>query len=272
MTKQILKIAISGALGRMGKILIKTIKNKKNISLTTAIVKKKSPYLQQDIGLVTNIGKIGIPITDSIKRHLKQFNILIDFTNPKTTLENLEICAKSNKNIIIGTTGFTKSEQKKIENFSKSIGIVQSSNYSIGINLIMNLLEKTTKILGENFDIEIIEAHHNQKIDSPSGTAIAIGKKICKTMNWNFEEKAVYARKTRNIPRTKNEIGFSTIRAGNIIGEHKIIFANSDEHIEIKHKAITRSIFAKGAIHAALWLFKQNNLTGLYNMNDVLKI
>lgn len=267
-----LKIAISGALGKMGRNLIYEIHKTKNISLSAAIVKKNSPFIQQDIGIVTNIGKIGIPITTSLKNNLNKFDILIDFTNPKTTLKNLCICAMEKKKIVIGTTGFTEIEQDKIKYFSNKISIIQSSNYSVGINIIMSLLEKTSKIIGNNTDIEIIEKHHNQKIDSPSGTALEIGKKICQTMNWNFKDKAVYERISTTKPRTKNEIGFSSIRAGNIIGEHKVLFANNEEHIEITHKAINRSIFAQGAIKAAIWLSLNNNKYGLFNMNNVLNI
>ncbi|AAO26870.1 dihydrodipicolinate reductase [Buchnera aphidicola str. Bp (Baizongia pistaciae)] len=272
MKKTTLNIAISGALGKMGINLIHEIYHTKNVFLTAAIVKNNSPYVQKNVGKITKIGEINIPITNSLEENINKFDILIDFTNPKTTLKNLEICAVAKKNIIIGTTGFTQEEQKKIKLLSKKIGIVQSSNYSIGINLMISLLEKTTQIIGKNTDIEIIEAHHNKKIDAPSGTSLEIGKKICKTMNWDFSKQAIYERHSSMKSRANNEIGFSSIRAGNIVGEHKVLFANSGEHIEITHKAISRSIFSKGAIQAAIWLFSKNYKNGLFNMNHILNI
>ncbi|XBC44773.1 MAG: 4-hydroxy-tetrahydrodipicolinate reductase [Buchnera aphidicola (Schlechtendalia chinensis)] len=267
------KIAISGALGKMGKNLIKELytNHYKDISLSAAIVKKGNNLVKKDIGKAIGIGKIGISITDSIKSKENNFDLLIDFTNPNNTIKNLNFCALNNKKIVIGTTGFSEAHIKIIKTFSKSIGIVISPNYSIGINIILNLLKKTTPIIGEKFDIEIVDIHHREKKDAPSGTSIEIGKVISKSMNWNFHEKAIYSRSNRTEKRKNNEIGFSSIRAGDIVGEHKVIFANSGEQIEITHKATNRLPFSKGAIQAAQWLMLQKK-TGLFNMSNVLNI
>ncbi|XBC44497.1 MAG: 4-hydroxy-tetrahydrodipicolinate reductase [Buchnera aphidicola (Schlechtendalia peitan)] len=267
------KIAISGALGKMGKNLIKELyKNHyKYASLNSAIVKKGNNHVNKDIGTIIGIGNIGISITDSIESIINDFDLLIDFTNPTSTMENLHICALNNKKIVIGTTGFSEMHINTIKTLSKNIGIVLSPNYSVGINIILHLIKKTTTIIGNNSDIEIIDAHHREKKDSPSGTAIEMGKIISKTMNWNFHEKAVYTRKNSIKKRRTNEIGFSSIRAGDIIGEHTVIFANTGERIEITHKATDRSAFSKGAIKAAIWLMLQEK-SGLFNMSDILNI
>ncbi|XBC41903.1 MAG: 4-hydroxy-tetrahydrodipicolinate reductase [Buchnera aphidicola (Kaburagia rhusicola rhusicola)] len=267
------RIAISGALGKMGVSLIKEICNGNytNISLSSVIVKPGNVLIKQDIGSVIGIKKTGIFISDSLEKEINNFDILIDFTNPKNTMKNLNLCSMNNKNIVIGTTGLSDVDIKKIKLSSKNIGIILSPNYSIGINLILNLLRTTTKVLGKYSDIEIIEAHHRAKKDAPSGTAIEMGKTISNEMNWNLQKNAVYFRKGLTGQRKNNEIGFSTIRAGDIVGDHTVIFANPGERIEITHKATNRLTFSRGAIKAAIWLMLQNK-TGLFNMSNVLNI
>ncbi|XBC37790.1 MAG: 4-hydroxy-tetrahydrodipicolinate reductase [Buchnera aphidicola (Meitanaphis microgallis)] len=267
------KIAISGALGKMGTNLIKEIRtnNHKNISLNVAIVKKKHTSIQENIKKVIGTNNTNVIISDSLKQEINNFDVLIDFTNPKSTIEHLKICALNNKKIVIGTTGLSAEDINTIKILSKKVGIVFSPNYSIGINLMLHLLKKTTSIVGKYSDIEIIEAHHREKKDAPSGTAIKMGEIISQEMNWNFKKTAVYMRKGLIGKRKKDEIGFSTIRAGDTIGDHKVIFATLGERIEIIHKATNRSIFSKGAIKAAIWLMSTNEI-GLFNMFDVLNI
>ncbi|XBC38846.1 MAG: 4-hydroxy-tetrahydrodipicolinate reductase [Buchnera aphidicola (Melaphis rhois)] len=268
-----LKIAISGALGKMGTNLIKEIcrNNYRNIFLSSAIVKKGNIFIKKDVGEIIGIGNIGTLITDSLQKEINNFDVLIDFTNPQNTIDNLNICALNKKKIVIGTTGLSETDIKKIKLLSNTIGIVLSPNYSIGINLMLKLLKIATSVVGKNSDIEIIEAHHREKIDAPSGTAIEMGKTISNVMNWDFEKQAIYTRKGVNNKRKKDEIGFSTIRAGDIIGNHKVIFASIGEHIEIMHKATNRLAFSKGAIRAAIWLTLHKKI-GLFNMYDVLNI
>lgn len=267
-----LRIALSGALGKMGQNLIKELQITQNIILSLAIIKKNESNSQKMLKKIINTdNKNKIITSDCLKNNINLFDVLIDFSNPKATINHLEICAQSNKKVVIGTTGFNQKEDYIIHQLSKKISIVKSSNYSIGINLMLRLLELTTQIMGNNSDIEIIESHHHQKIDAPSGTAISLGKKIAHTMNWNFKKHAVFTRSGLIGPRKKNEIGFSTIRAGDIVGKHTVIFENKDERITIKHKANNRSIFSKGAVKSAFWL-NTINKPGLFNMSNVLNL
>lgn len=270
MNKKITRIAITGAMGRMGKILIKEIQKNKNAILTCAIVKKNHPLIHYDIGEAIGIGKIGVCIKDSLNIEKNNFDVLIDFTKPSSTLYFTKQCYNFKKNVIIGTTGFSDEEISIINSYSKNIALIISSNFSIGINLICELVQKTSKILGKNSDIDIIEFHHRNKVDIPSGTALTIGKNIANAMNWELNQHSLYYKKgiTKKIRETK-KIGFSSIRSGNIIGKHTIIFSNKDEEIKINHVAFNRKSFAKGAIEAAIWIHTKN--TGLFNINDILK-
>ncbi|AZP36250.1 4-hydroxy-tetrahydrodipicolinate reductase [Candidatus Annandia adelgestsuga] len=259
-----IKIAISGAYGKMGKSIINTIYKIKNVKLTALLINKNKI-------IPNNIDKKkikNVKISNNFNDIYNIFDILIDFTCPKSTIEYLYLCHKYNKKIIIGTTGFNNSEKEKIKKFSNKIAILLSSNFSIGINLILNILEKITKSIGNDNDIEIIEYHHRNKKDAPSGTALTIGKTIAKSMKLKLNECAIYD-KNINRNKIKNSIGFSVIRAGDIIGDHTIIFANKGERIEITHKASNRITFAKGAIKASIWLYKKKR--GLFSMKDVLK-
>ena len=270
MKKKPIRLGISGALGRMGKILIKEINKENNIILNTVIVKKKNIYLKQDIGEIINIGALGVKINDSLEEEINNFDILIDFSTPKNTIKNLHICEKYKKNIVIGTTGFNQIEMNNIQSISKNIGIILSANFSIGINIILKLLEITTHAVSDDTDIEIIESHHRNKIDAPSGTALTLGTTIAKKMKWNLDSDSLYRTKGLIGKREKQKIGFSIIRAGDIVGEHTVIFANTGERLEISHKASNRIPFAQGAIQAAIWLYTKK--MGLFTMQDVLNI
>ncbi|HXK00318.1 MAG TPA: 4-hydroxy-tetrahydrodipicolinate reductase, partial [Buchnera sp. (in: enterobacteria)] len=270
MKKKPIRLGISGALGRMGKTLIKEITKEKNVILNTAIVRKKNIFVQKDIGEIINIGAIGIKISTSLEEEIDNFDVLIDFSTPNNTMENLNICAKYKKNIVIGTTGFNQIEKNNIQSISNKIGIILSTNFSIGINIILKLLEITTHAISNDTDIEIIESHHRNKIDAPSGTALTLGETIAKTMKWNLDSNSLYRKKGLIGKREKQKIGFSMIRAGDIVGEHTVIFANTGERLEISHKASNRIPFSQGAIQAAIWLYTKK--TGLFNMQDVLNI
>ncbi|QCI16981.1 4-hydroxy-tetrahydrodipicolinate reductase [Buchnera aphidicola (Aphis helianthi)] len=269
MNKKITRIAITGALGRMGKMLVKEIHKNKNTCLTTAIVKKNHPLINHDIGQEIGIGNIGVLIKDELDIKNNNFDILIDFTSPKATLQYLKYCHNFQKNIIIGTTGFSKEEIKIINSYSKNIAILIASNFSIGINLLYELVEQTTRILGDNSDIDILEFHHRNKIDIPSGTAITIGESISKIMQWDLNKNSLYYKKGLTKIRECKKIGFSSIRSGNIVGKHSVLFTNSEEEINITHTAFDRRSFAKGAIQSALWVCLKNK--GLFNMKDFLK-
>lgn len=264
MNKKI-RIAISGAYGRMGESIINIIDKIKNLQLTVLLVNKNKLSFNN-----INKNKINnIKISNNFENIYNLFDILIDFTCPKSTMKYLSLCYKYKKKIVIGTTGFNKIEKEEIKKYSRKIAILLSSNFSIGINLMLSILEKITKIIGNESDIEIIEFHHKNKKDAPSGTALTIGETIAKNMNLNLNEIAVYNRNKTNEKRKKNSIGFSTIRAGDTIGEHTVIFANKGERIEITHKASSRITFAKGALKASIWLNEKEK--GLFSMKNVLK-
>lgn len=265
------KIVISGANGRMGNSLIQSIQIKEDFTLVSAIVKKNSSSIGIDAGKLAGIGNINILCKDNINEISDDFDVIIDFSSTKNTINNISFCCKHNKMIVIGTTGFSDIEKKIIKNAASQIGIVFSPNFSIGINLLIKLVENTTKIIGKNSDIEIIELHHRDKIDSPSGTALAIGESISKIMKCNFHDNAVFSRHCSLDKRKKNEIGFSSIRAGNIVGEHNIMFINDYECINIKHQAFNRVAFSNGALCAAHWI-KNHKKNGLYDMQDVLNL
>ncbi|CAL4319848.1 4-hydroxy-tetrahydrodipicolinate reductase [Buchnera aphidicola] len=265
-----IKLGISGALGRMGKILIKEIIKKEEIILNTVIVNKKNMFIKRDIGEILNIGNIGVKINDCLEKEINNLDVLIDFSTSKNTIKNLNICEKYKKNIVIGTTGFNTIEKNKIKSISNNIGIVLSSNFSTGINILLKMIETSSHAISNDTDIEIIESHHKNKIDCPSGTALTIGETIVKNMKWNQESYSIYRKKGLIGKREKQKIGFSVIRAGDIVGEHTVIFANTGERIEISHKASNRVPFAQGAIKSAIWLHKKN--TGLFTMQDVLNI
>lgn len=262
------RIAITGPIGRMGQILIQEIKKNKNTCLTTALVQKEHQLINKDIGEILGIGKIGVLITDQLNIKKNDFDVLIDFTRPDGTLKYLKYCNQLKKNMVIGTTGFSKEEFKLIKKHSKNIGIVLSSNFSIGINLIFELIKKTAQIIGKNSDINIIEYHHRNKIDAPSGTALEIGKVISKVMQWDLNKNSIYYNKGITGVREKEKIGFSIIRAGDIVGKHTIMFSSHGEEIKITHTASNRISFAKGAIQSAIWIHKKK--LGLFNMKDVL--
>ncbi|QCI22029.1 4-hydroxy-tetrahydrodipicolinate reductase [Buchnera aphidicola] len=262
------RIAISGPIGRMGQKLVQEIQKNKYTSLTVALLKKKHALVNKDIGEIIGIGKIGVLTTDELNIKKHDFDILIDFTTTNSTLEHLEYCNKFKKNMVIGTTGFSKKEFEIIKQYSNNIAMVVSSNFSIGINLMFELIKKTTKIIGKNSDINIIEYHHRNKIDAPSGTALSLGKIISKVMKWDLNQNSIYYTKGITGIREKNKIGFSIIRSGNIVGKHTVMFSIEGEEIEITHTASNRASFAKGAIQSALWIHKKQK--GLFNMMDVL--
>ncbi|WP_232501623.1 4-hydroxy-tetrahydrodipicolinate reductase [Candidatus Tachikawaea gelatinosa] len=266
-----LRIAIAGPNGRMGSQLIKCVEETKNIVLSVIITKSCFNFEKKN-SLIRKIDNFNAKITNDINSVINNFDILIDFTRPENTLKNLLVCYQNNKSIVIGTTGFDESGRKIIQDAAKKIPIVYSSNFSIGINLLFKLIEKTTEIIGNSSDIDIIEKHHRQKKDCPSGTALTIGEKIAQIMNWNLKESMFYNNINNIAIRPPKVIEFSSIRSGEIIGEHTVLFHEKNEQIEITHKAINRKIFASGAVKAAIWIEKNKKEKGLFDMQDVLNL
>jgi len=267
-------IIIAGASGRMGRNLLDSVNQNDNTILVGATERPGSSLIGVDAGEVAGIGTNNIAIVDSLAGIATSDSVCIDFTLPQATMANIDACLQSKTNMVIGTTGFTDDEKNRIEEASKEIAIVFAPNFSVGVNLSFKLLEIAAKVLGDNVDIEIIEAHHRHKIDSPSGTAIGMGEAIAKTLGRDLKECAVYGREGQTGERDRKTIGFETIRAGDIVGEHTALFADIGERLEITHKASSRMTFANGAVRAAHWLGSHDSgkKSGLYTMRDVLSL
>ncbi len=263
-----IKIAIAGALGRMGQHLIKALSNEPKTLLAAATERLGSSLIGLDVGELSGIGKVEVILCDDLAKVVDDFDLLIDFSSPSATLAHLALCKTHGKKMVIGTTGFTEPERAFIAQTAKEIPIVMAANYSVGVNLMYKLLEQATKVMGSYCDIEILEAHHRYKVDAPSGTALNMGETIAKTLGHDLAELAVYSREGITGARKPKEIGFATLRAGDIVGEHTALFADLGERLEITHKATDRMTFANGAVRAAIWLFDKP--AGFYDMHDVL--
>ncbi|QIM63019.1 4-hydroxy-tetrahydrodipicolinate reductase [Pasteurellaceae bacterium Orientalotternb1] len=264
------KIGIVGAGGRMGRQLIQAVQNAQGVELGAAFERQGSSLVGADAGEVAGMGAIGVKITDDLGYQATNFDLLIDFTRPEGTLAHLEFCVANGKKMVIGTTGFDDAGKAAIRAASEKIGIVFASNYSVGVNLVFKLLEKAAKVMGDYCDIEVIEAHHRHKVDAPSGTALSMGEHIAKTLGRDLKTHGVFAREGITGERKRDEIGFATIRAGDVVGEHSVWFADEGERVEIAHKASSRMTFANGAVRAAKWLESKQN--GLFDMTDVLDL
>lgn len=262
------RIAVMGAAGRMGKILIEAIGQAEGAKLTAAVDRPDSSLIGADAGELAALGKIGVTLAGDLNAVLDQFDVLIDFTHPSVTLKNLEICRQAGKAMVIGTTGFSPEEKQLLSEAAKQIPIVFAANYSVGVNLCLKLLDTAARVLGDDVDIEIIEAHHRHKVDAPSGTALRMGEVVASALGRDLQKVAVYGREGQTGARERETIGFATVRAGDVVGDHTVLFAADGERVEITHKASSRMTFAKGAVRAALWLQAQS--AGLYDMQDVL--
>ena len=263
-----IKIAVAGAAGRMGSRITALSKEYPELKLTGAFERKGHGAIGKDIGTIVGIGETGIKLSDSLEDIIDNADVIIDFTTPGSTKENLKVASGKGKAMVIGTTGLSKDDMKEIEPFTKNIPCVMASNMSTGVNLLLKVLQDVAKVLGDEYDIEIIEAHHRLKKDAPSGTALKMAQVIADAVNRNLDEVAVYARKGIIGERAKKEIGIQTVRAGDIVGEHTVLFGGLGERIEITHKASSRDTFARGALRAAQWI--AGKPAGLYDMQDVL--
>ena len=262
------RIAIMGAAGRMGRILIEAT-DTAGAELGAAIVLPHDALLGSDAGEIAGLGKkLNVALNADLSAAMDDFDVLIDFTSPAATMQNVQACKAAGKGIVIGTTGLSDAQKAELTAAAKDMKIVFAPNYSVGVNLCLNLLRMATKVMGEESDIEIIEMHHKHKVDSPSGTALRLGEVVAETMGWDLNEVANYGREGQTGARPHKEIGFQTIRGGDVVGDHTVMFATDGERVEITHKAQSRMTFAKGAVRASLWLQKQPN--GLYDMQDVL--
>ena len=263
-----MKIAVAGVNGRMGRCIVEACETGEDINFSAATVKPGSELVGIDAGELLGLGPMNIPLVGDLAQSVNQFDILIDFTQPEASMENLSVCVQHHRGMIIGTTGFNPAQIQQIEAAAETIPIVFAPNMSVGVNLCLKLLDTAARIMNDDIDIEIIEAHHRHKLDAPSGTALAMGQVIAKALGRDLDDCAVYGRQGRTAERERKTIGFETIRAGDIVGEHTVMFAGIGERIEISHKASSRMTFAKGAVRAATWL--HGRPAGLFDMQDVL--
>ncbi len=261
------KVAILGCSGRMGRNLIQAAHEHESIELVGGSVRASSSFVGFDLGELAGIGAIGLTTATTLSQ-LTDADVYIDFTAIETTLENIDWCQKHKKALVIGTTGFSDAQVQVIEKAGAAMPVVLAPNTSVGVNLMFKLLEVTAKAIGDYTDIEIFEAHHRFKKDAPSGTAVKMGQVIADTLGRDLNKCAVYGREGITGERDRETIGFATLRAGDIVGEHTAFFADLGERIEITHKASSRMTFALGAMRAAFWLSNAEN--GFYDMQDVL--
>jgi 4-hydroxy-tetrahydrodipicolinate reductase len=263
-----MRIAVVGASGRMGLCLIKAAALAKNAELAVAVSRPESLAIGRDAGELAGISEIGVKVVADLASVVDQFDVLIDFTRPDASMDFIEVCRQAGKKLVIGTTGYSDAQKAQISEAAKDVAIVMAPNMSVGVNLSLKLLEMTAKVMGDYTDIEVIEAHHRHKVDAPSGTALRMGEVIADTLGRDLKDCAIYGREGNTGERDRKTIGFSTIRAGDIVGEHTVMFADDGERVEITHKATSRMTFANGAVRAAVWLADKDS--GLFDMQDVL--
>lgn len=260
-------IGILGANGRMGRALV-TVAKQQQLNLSAATVRAGSDLIGVDAGALAGVGNIGLPLCAINSDSINNADIWVDFTMPEAMLTHLQLAVAANKAMVIGVTGLTDAQYQQVQAASRHIPIVWAPNMSVGVNLLLHLVQTAAKVMGQSADIEIIEAHHRFKKDAPSGTAMAIGASIAKALDRDLAEVAVYGREGITGEREQQTIGFATVRGGDIIGDHTALFADLGERLEITHKASSRNTFAQGALRAAVWL--QNKQQGLYSMQQVL--
>ncbi len=261
------KVIVTGAAGRMGSTNVRLVVNDKDLKLVGAV--EREGFQEIDAGIPANLGNVGVKIVDNIwKLRDIEADVIIDFTMPEATIKNLEFAVENKINMVIGTTGLSDEDLKKIKEASDKIAIVQSPNMSVGVNVLFKISEIVAKVLGDDYDVEIVEAHHRFKKDAPSGTAVKLGQIIAEALGRDYKKVAKFERVGIIGERTKDEIGMQTLRAGDIVGDHTVLFGGIGERIELTHRAHNRENFARGAIRAAKWL--KDKERGLFNMIDVL--
>lgn len=262
-----LRIAIAGSAGRMGRALLEAVAQASDMRLSAALEQAGGPYLGKDAGELIG-APCGVDVTADVAAAVHGSDVLIDFTRPEGTLTHLALCRTERVKMVIGTTGFSMGQKEELKAASRDIPIVFAPNMSVGVNVTFKLLEMAAKVLNEGYDIEIIEAHHRHKVDAPSGTALQMGEVVAKALGRNLSEAAVFGRQGNTGERSPATIGFATVRGGDIVGDHIVMFAGIGERIEISHKASSRATFAEGALRAARFLIDKQS--GLFDMQDVL--
>lgn len=262
------RIAINGAAGRMGKCLIQAVEQTEGLELSAAIDRPESTLIGADAGELAGVGKLGVALTSDVAQATIDSDVFIDFTLPEVTMALIPHCVANNCRLVIGTTGFSAEQKQAIEEAAQQTATVLAPNMSVGVNLSLKLLDIAARVLGDDVDIEVIEAHHRHKVDAPSGTALRMGEVVADALGRDLDKCAIYGREGRTGERDRDTIGFATVRAGDIVGDHTVLFAAEGERVEITHKASSRMTFANGAMRASSWLMSQQ--AGLYDMQDVL--
>ena len=263
-----IRAVVIGACGKMGRLIIKVIQESEGIELVGATERAGHPLIGHEMGETRGTGKSGVVITESLSKVPNDYQVIIDFTTPESTLQNLKWAVFEERAIVIGTTGFSPKEREEIERIASETRAVFSPNMSVGVNLLFKLIGEAAQVLGDDYDVEIVEAHHRMKKDAPSGTALKMAEIVAKSLKRNLGEVARYERKGMIGERKREEIGIQTIRAGDIVGEHTVMFGGLGERVEFTHRALSRENFARGAVRAAKWIVGQKK--GLYDMLDVL--
>ncbi|MFO1321318.1 MAG: 4-hydroxy-tetrahydrodipicolinate reductase [Burkholderiales bacterium] len=261
------KIVIAGSTGRMGRVLIESILAADDLRLHAALERSDSPGLGQDAGAFAGI-PTGVSVTADIGAGVRGADVLIDFTRPVATLAHAEACAQAGVGMVIGTTGFSDPEKARLREVSTLVPIVMAPNMSVGVNVLLRLIDLAARALGDEYDVEIVEAHHRHKVDAPSGTALRMGEVAAAALGRNLATDAVYGREGVTGERKTSTIGFATVRGGDIVGDHTVLFAGIGERVELTHKASSRATFAQGALRAARFLAGKRS--GLFDMQDVL--
>lgn len=255
-----IKVVVAGAGGKMGRTLIEGVLGDKSLVLAAALDVKGSPAVGTIIG--------GLKVGSDIRKAIAAGDVLIDFTRPEGTIDHLEVCARLGKSIVIGTTGFSDPLKKAILQAGRKIPIAMSPNFAVGVNALFKLAEVAAGILGDDFDVEIVEAHHRQKVDAPSGTALKLGEIVAKALKRDLAKTAVYGRQGDTGVRPARQIAFHAIRGGDIVGEHSVIFAGTGERLEVTIRSQSRMTYALGALRAVKFL--RGRRAGLYDMSDIL--
>lgn len=263
------RIGVTGAAGRMGRTLIEAISvSSGDLKLSAALEQPGSSLLGADAGELAGLGRNGVSVMGALDEVIDDIDVLIDFTVPQATAANAKLCAQRGKAIVIGTTGFTPDQQAELDVAAKKIPVCQASNFSTGVNVCFQLLDMAARVLGDDVDIEVYEAHHRHKVDAPSGTALSMGGVVANALGRDLAEVAVYGREGQTGARDRDTIGFATVRGGDIVGDHTVIFAAEGERVEITHKSSSRMSFGRGAVRAAGWV--ASRAPGRYDMQDVL--
>ncbi|MEX0732951.1 MAG: 4-hydroxy-tetrahydrodipicolinate reductase [Aquisalimonadaceae bacterium] len=264
------RIGITGAAGRMGRQLVETVVKSPGLELAAAVDRPGSPFLGTDAGELAGVGKIGISVTDDLAAVLPDLDVLIDFTLPEATVDNAALCARHGVRMVIGTTGLSPDQRQVVEQTASEVGVVFAANYSVGVTMSLKLIDMAARALGDDFDVEVVETHHRHKIDAPSGTALRMGEVLAEALGRDLDACAVYGRQGRTGERDSRTIGFETIRGGDVVGDHTVMFLGLGERLEITHRAGSRMTFARGAVRSAAWVADRD--PGLYDMEDVLNL